>query len=112
MTILVEELIRRWREEAETIRRRYSADGLAALSETHARELELALRAPLDAELTISEAAAQSGYSRPHLRRLLDTGVLPNAGRRRAPRIRLGDLPAKPTHRARGGKDPLQRGVP
>src|SRR3954464_12416777 len=102
MSVPVQELIGRGREEAETIRHRYGADGLALLCDTHALELETALRESLDLDLTIGEAAKRRGYSRSHLRRLLDTGVLPNMGRRRAPRIRLGDLPQKPAHRPRG----------
>jgi hypothetical protein len=47
----------------------------------------------------MEEAARESGYSAEHLGRLIRTGRIPNAGRRSAPRVRRGDLPAKPAHR-------------
>jgi hypothetical protein len=53
----------------------------------------------LDVPLTLSEAAAESGYSVDHLSRLLRSNRLPNAGRRYSPRIRRGDLPRRPNLR-------------
>jgi len=46
--------------------------------------------------LTLKQAAAQSGYSVDHLARMVRSGLLPNAGRRNAPRIRAADLPYRP----------------
>lgn len=48
--------------------------------------------------LTLGEAAAESGYSTDHIRRLIRDGKLPNAGRRHSPLVRRGDLPMKPGH--------------
>jgi len=48
--------------------------------------------------LTLGEAAAESGYSTDHLRRLIRDRKLPNAGRRHAPLVRRCDLPNKPGH--------------
>lgn len=45
--------------------------------------------------LTIEQAAAESGYSAAHLRRLLATGQIPRSGGSHRPRIRRGDLPLK-----------------
>ena len=45
----------------------------------------------------ITEAVAASGYSADHLRSLVATGAIQNAGRRGSPRIRQGDLPRKPS---------------
>ena len=45
--------------------------------------------------LTLTEAARESGYSAGHLGRLIRAGVLPNAGRPNAPRIRRAHLPRK-----------------
>lgn len=88
-------LIAEWRAEADRIRRRYQHDGLAGLCEAHADELEAALKVVSSREVTLSEAAEISGYSRSHLRRLMDQGDLPNVGRPGAPRLRVADLPLK-----------------
>lgn len=89
-------LVAEWRAEAERIRRRYQHDGLAGLCEAHADELEAALKAAAGREVTLAEAAEMSGYSRSHLRRLMDQGEIPNVGRPGAPRLRVSDLPMKP----------------
>lgn len=51
-------------------------------------------------ELTVVEAAAESGYSAAHLRRLLADSRLENAGSQGRPRIRRGDLPRKPNRQS------------
>lgn len=84
-----------WRQEGERLRERYEALGLAKLCDTHAAELEEAIGRRLDEELTLTQAAAESGYSKPHLRRLIRDREIPNAGRKGRPRIRRGDLPLK-----------------
>lgn len=89
-------LAKSWREEAQIIRRRYTDEQLATLCEVHALELETAVRTSLDEPLTLNEAARRSGYSKSHLRRLMDIGRLPNIGEKGAPRVRLGDLPYRP----------------
>lgn len=48
-----------------------------------------------DRILTLREAAARTGYSVDHLARLIRQGKLSNAGRHKAPRIRVGDLPQR-----------------
>ncbi len=55
-------------------------------------ELEAALGHTV---LTLTEAAATSGYSADHLGHLVREGKIPNAGRPGAPRIALRDLPRK-----------------
>jgi len=42
--------------------------------------------------MSITEAAERTGYSAEHIGRLVRQGRLPNAGRKNAPRVRLGDL--------------------
>ncbi len=49
------------------------------------------------AVLTLAEAAARSGYSTGHLGRLVRQGKIPNAGHPRSPRVRVVDLPARPS---------------
>lgn len=89
------DLAESWRDEADQLRERYAADHLAQLCEAHARELEQLANARLDEELTITQAADISGYSKSHLRQLIRDGEIPNAGRKGRPRIRRGDLPMK-----------------
>jgi len=60
---------------------------------------------------TLKEAARKSGYSQAHLGRLVRNGRIPNAGRPRAPRIRLGDVPCKPGYLPpeRASEPPVRR---
>jgi hypothetical protein len=95
--ISLDQLARHWFEEAERLRHRYGNEPLASLTEAHARELTAALRESRDHQVTIAEASSLTGYSRSHLRRLLDTGAIPNVGARGAPRVRVRDLPYKAT---------------
>jgi hypothetical protein len=46
--------------------------------------------------LRLVEASAISGYSTDHLSRLIRHGVVPNAGRKGAPRIKRSDVPIRP----------------
>jgi hypothetical protein len=49
--------------------------------------------------LTLQQAAAESGYSRDHLRRLIDEGTIPNASAADGSKAILRmDLPRKPGH--------------
>lgn len=96
MSVPLQSLVSEWLEEAERIRRRYRDESLAGLCEAHARELDAALRTSLDEEVTLAQAAELSGYSKSHLRRLMDEGTIPNVGEPGAPRLRVGDLPFRP----------------
>jgi len=93
-----------WREEAERLRT-LEANGQAAALEQAARELEAAATTWASEWLTVSEAAAASGYSEEHLRRLARNGELPvqrNGGAKSRMYVRRGDLPSK---RHRDGRD-------
>ncbi len=59
-------------------------------------DLEAVAQVATDELLTVAQAAAESGYSHEHVARMVREGTIPNAGRRRAPRIRRTDLPRKP----------------
>jgi len=86
-----------WRAKAEWLRA-LEAQGQAAGLEHAARELENTIKARADETLTIPEAAAESGYSEEHLRRLVRQGDLPaerNGGRGSRIHIRRADLPIK-----------------
>ncbi len=88
-------LAMRWRQEAERLRT-LEAHGQAAALTQAATELQAEAAAWASEDLSISEAAAESGYSEDHLGRLLREGTIPNAGERYSPRIRRCDLPRKP----------------
>jgi len=91
----LEQLAQEWRSEAERLRSRYSLDDLAKLCDTHAAELQEAIREAASEELTLAQAARESGYSERRLRELVAEEKVPNAGELGRPRIRRGDLPRK-----------------
>ena len=93
-------LANRWTAEAASLERWGDVRGATILRQC-AAELDAAERAQEDEALTITQAAAASDYSADHLRSLVTTGEIPNAGRKGSPRIRRKDLPRKPT--ATGG---------
>ncbi len=84
-----------WRIEVNRLRQ-FGATSNAATLEAAAEQLEAALRAEADTTLTVSQAAAESGYSPDHIERMLRQGRLRNVGRKHAPRVRRADLPHKP----------------
>jgi hypothetical protein len=85
-----------WRDRAEQLRRWARAEGAAVAWEAAAAELEASLRAAEDEALTLAEAVAESRYSDRRLREMIAEGLIPNAGRKHAPRIRRADLPRRP----------------
>ena len=94
----------RWREEAQRLRT-LEANGQAATLEQAARDLDAEATAWAREPLTISEAAAESGYSEEHLRRLARSGELPverNGGPKSRIKVRRGDLPTKRHKDGRG----------
>lgn len=94
--LTVPERIRLWREDAAVLRRR-GAGGLAELLEAVAAELEADHAADAPSELVdLRRAAALSGYTRGHLRRMLVERRLENCGTEKAPLVRTSDLPRKP----------------
>jgi hypothetical protein len=94
-----------WRERA-TLLRQHGADASAMTLEAVAGELDASLRAEADTALTLTDAARESGFSADHIRHLVSSGAIPNAGRKGSPRIRRQDLPAKPGVRREAGYDP------
>jgi hypothetical protein len=94
VTHVPKDLPDRWRERAAFLREYGDANG-GRLWELAALELRAALAAHNEATLSLSEAARASGYSADHLGRLVKRGVIPNAGRAGAPRLRRADVPIK-----------------
>jgi hypothetical protein len=98
------ELRDRWLSEASHVRP-YNA-GAAVAFETAARELEDAMRAMDGEVLTLAEAARESGYSVDHLRHLIASHQISNAGRKGSPRIARKDLPKRAGKVGAMGYDP------
>jgi hypothetical protein len=90
----VSDLPAAWRARA-TLLRRHGAEEAVATTAALADELESAIQAAGGGLLTLSEAAAESGYSIDHIGRLVRAGAVPNRGRPNAPRVRRSDLPRK-----------------
>jgi hypothetical protein len=82
-----------WRARASELRRYAPPAAEAYLCA--AQELEEAIRAAQDEQLTLQEAALESGYSVRRLRELVADGSIPQAGEKGRPRIRRGDLPRR-----------------
>lgn len=91
-----EELFSKWDIEIHAFRRRgvfvNGADVVAEVLD----DVRSVLADERDAVITLTEASRRCGYSAAHLGRLVRDGVIPNAGRPNAPRVRSGDLPKKP----------------
>lgn len=104
MTPVEKEVNERWVARRDEFQRLgVSVDG-ASLCDEAIADLERLGQERDGKELTLSAAAAVSGYSREHLARLIRSGKLANAGRKHSPRIRSADLPIRPgaiaaTHR-------------
>ena len=71
----------------------------AAQMEAMAAELEARISEWLEEQLTLDQAAKETGYTYNHLQSCLAEGRLPNVGKRREPRVRRCDLPVKGGHR-------------
>ncbi len=99
-------LLSQWREDAERLRT-WGCDGQATILERCADQLDAHAATVADATLSLDEAAAASGYSVAHLRRLVAQGVVPYVGTNGVTAVRQQDLPYKP----RRQRHPLPLGV-
>ncbi len=91
-----DEVLDRWRaRQAE-----WTALGVSLSGEKIATEVLKDMESLLDAEgsepLRLTEAARRTGYRADYIGRLIRDGKVPNAGRPKAPLVRLRDLPKKP----------------
>jgi hypothetical protein len=91
---LPENLPHVWRERAAQLRDWGGSSEVAQLWERAAAELEQALQTAGGQTLTLKEAAEVCGLTTGYLGDMVRAGKLPNAGRKHAPRVRRGDLPA------------------
>ena len=100
------EFLAKWRAERERLSRYGQRVDPVPLLDDILRDAAAALASDQDECVTLTQAAAASGYSADHLARLIRSGRLPNAGVKHAPRLRRGDLPHKP------GRLPSERPPP
>jgi len=89
------DLLAAWQQRADFLEQ-YGDPNSARLWRLATVELERALAAFGAETLTLDEAAKVSGYSPDYIRKQIAAGELSNAGRKNAPRVRRGDLKAKP----------------
>ena len=90
----------KWRKESEVFRRRGATEAAATLEDV-AAELEAAFAEWEMEELTLQDAASESGYSYSHIQSLVASGEIENLGSKGTPRIRRCDLPRKVGHQSR-----------
>lgn len=90
-----------WKEDAQTLRRR-GAPRRAETLESAAEDLERRISGWWREPLTAREAAAETGYSPEHLRRLAREKKLPTVGDGGRVRFERRHLPRKPGRRGRG----------
>jgi hypothetical protein len=84
-------LLALWRDEITHYRRR-GLNQAADLTESHAADLEAAVREYRLATLTLTEAATATGLKYDTIQGKVASGEIPNAGRRGSPRVRRCDL--------------------
>jgi hypothetical protein len=90
----MEELLHRWEEELETLRRHGAAEA-AATKAADIEDLRIWYREWQLEALSLKEAADYSGLASETLRKKISRGQTPNVGRGR-PRVRRCDLPMRP----------------
>ena len=104
----LDSLVQQWRSEAQMLRKR-GGQRQAVLLESCAEELERERDTWLQEELSVAEAAKESGYSEESLRRMARDGRLPcerGTGAKSRIRLRRGDLPKRPHHNGGGDQEP------
>jgi hypothetical protein len=93
-----QELVAKWesrRVEGQRLRAMVPLDTIASEVLDGLRQLQATAD---ERRLSLEEAAAESGYSPDHLRRLARTGKLPHSRRGRAYVFRAADLPKRAPH--------------
>ncbi|MDX2057232.1 MAG: hypothetical protein SFV24_05475 [Gemmatimonadales bacterium] len=90
-----DEFATKWTTEAEVMRQRGVLVNGALLLEEILRDFDAVTRGRARELLTLTDGAAESGYSAEYLGALIRQGKIQNAGRPHAPRILRQDLPRK-----------------
>lgn len=89
----------RWEARRDELRRLHALVDGAVLCDELLSELDRLTDSAENERLSLTRAAAESGYSADHLGRLVREGKLANVGRPNAPKVRRADLPRKPARR-------------
>lgn len=95
----LERIAERWEEEGALFRQ-YGDERAARTCELHAEQLREGLREWWLEELTLQQAAEESGYSYDYLSELVRSGGVEDMGKKNSPRIRRCDLGRKVGHGA------------
>jgi hypothetical protein len=90
-----QEFLSFWRAEAATLKAFSAMVDPERLIDAVLADAEAVWQSEDHDVLTLTEAAEESGYSAGHLGRLVRDGVIANAGRPNAPKIRRTDVPRK-----------------
>lgn len=90
-------LVAAWQADARNLRD-WGVDEAARVLERCAEQLAERVATWADELVDLNTAAAESGYSIAHLRRLISKGVLQDRANEGPPQLRRGDLPRKPGH--------------
>jgi hypothetical protein len=90
-----DDFVGKWVSEARAMQQRGVLVQWAALLDEVLRDFEAVMRSYWDEPLSLTQAAAESGYSADYLGRLVKNGTIPNVGRPNAPRIQRANLPRK-----------------
>jgi len=100
------DLLLRWRQEADLYEKRGLKE-LAAITRSFATDFEVWTKKYDEEELTLDQAAKESGFTKDHLFRLIHDDKVKHVGEPRAPRIRREDLPRNPGYRFLPDPDPV-----
>jgi hypothetical protein len=87
------DLMNEWVRRAAMLRA-HGAEASARSLENAANELQNVMDRAASEALTPRQAAAETGYNRESITRLVRTGRIPNVGRPNAPKVRRADLAA------------------
>jgi len=95
MRMTRDEILDRWRaRQAEWTALDVSLSGERVAAEV-LRDMEALLDGEGSEPIGLREAARRTGYTADHIGKLVRDGKIPNAGRPKAPLVRLRDLPKK-----------------
>ena len=99
-----EELTAKWEAEARAMAQRGALVSGASLVDEFLKDFAAVVRNLDNEQLTLAQAASESGYSADYLGLLIRQGRIPNLGRPHAPRLWRQDLPRKASRLPRGSR--------
>jgi len=106
MALMSHPLAEEWRKEADKDEER-GLNEFATVGRHFADRLDKWTKKYNEEELTLDQAAKESGFTKDHLFRLIHDDKVKNVGEPRSPRIQRQDLPHKPGYRSLPDPDPI-----